>query len=85
MLPADAREIVRLYSAWPVVTLDEVAILTAGELQVRRSIAFWDALIVAAAQLAGADEILTEDLSHGEVVEGVRIVNPFREVAPGPA
>lgn len=78
MRPADAREIVRLYSAWPVVTVDPVLILTASELHERRSMSFWDALIVAAAQRAGADEILTEDLSDGEVIDGVRIVNPFR-------
>jgi predicted nucleic acid-binding protein len=76
--PADAREIVRLYSAWPVVTVDPVLILTASELHERASISFWDALIVAAAQRAGADEILTEDLSDGEIIDGVRIVNPFR-------
>ena len=76
--PADAREIVRLYSAWPVVTVDPVLILTASELHERASISFWDALIVAAAQRAGADEILTEDHSHGEIIDGVRVVNPFR-------
>ncbi len=78
MPSADAREIVRLYSAWPVVTVDPVLILTATELHERASISIWDAMIMAAAQRAGADEILTEDLSDGEPIDGVRIVNPFR-------
>lgn len=78
MRPAHAREIVRLYSAWPVVTVDPVLILAATDLHEHRSISFWDALIVVAAQQAGADTILTEDLSDGDVIDGVRIVNPFR-------
>ncbi len=40
-------------------------------------IAFWDALIVAAAIWAGADRILLEDLNAGQTISGVRIENPF--------
>jgi predicted nucleic acid-binding protein len=38
----------------------------------------WDGLIVAAAAEARCSKLLTEDLQHGQVVEGVRIENPFR-------
>jgi len=37
----------------------------------------WDGLIVAAAVEAGCSKLLTEDLQHGQVVDGVRIENPF--------
>ena len=37
----------------------------------------WDGLIVAAAAEAHCSKLLTEDLQHGQVVEGVRIENPF--------
>jgi predicted nucleic acid-binding protein len=37
----------------------------------------WDGLIVAAAIEARCPTLLTEDLPHGQVVEGVRILNPF--------
>ena len=40
-------------------------------------ISFWDGLILAAAEEADASELLSEDLSHGQLVEGIRIVNPF--------
>lgn len=43
----------------------------------RLSIRFWDALIVEAAILGGAGHILTEDLRHGQVIDGVRVHNPF--------
>lgn len=38
----------------------------------------YDALIVAAAQHGGAGILYTEDLQHGQVVDGLRIVDPFR-------
>ena len=41
-------------------------------------IQFYDALIVAAAEASGCDEILTEDLNDGQVYCGVKAVNPFR-------
>jgi predicted nucleic acid-binding protein len=41
-------------------------------------LSYWDSAIVAAACAQGCQEILTEDLSHGRQLEGVREVNPFR-------
>lgn len=38
----------------------------------------WDCMIVAAALEAGCDTLLTEDLSHGQVIGGLRVENPFR-------
>ncbi len=37
----------------------------------------WDGLIVAAAVEAKCSTLLTEDLQHGQFVDGVRIENPF--------
>lgn len=39
---------------------------------------FYDALIVAAALSAGCRRLLTEDLQHGQRIEGLTIENPFR-------
>lgn len=38
---------------------------------------FWDALIVAAAESAKCEILWTEDLNDGQIVRGVRIVNPI--------
>jgi predicted nucleic acid-binding protein len=38
---------------------------------------FWDSAIVAAALALGCERIYTEDLNHGQVVEGLTIINPF--------
>jgi predicted nucleic acid-binding protein len=38
---------------------------------------FWDSAIVAAARALGCDRVYTEDLSHGQVVDGLTVINPF--------
>ena len=47
------------------------------ELCGRYGFSIWDGLIVAAAAEARCSILLTEDLQHGRVVEGMRIENPF--------
>jgi len=49
-------------------------------LQIRKAhgFSFWDSAIVAAARTLGCDRLYTEDLNHGQVVEGLTIVDPFR-------
>ena len=37
----------------------------------------YDAIIVASAQTAGCNVLLTEDMNTGEIMGGVRITNPF--------
>ena len=37
----------------------------------------WNALSVEVALTGGADQLLTEDLQHGQVKDGVRVENPF--------
>jgi len=83
MSPADAREIVQLYSAWNVVLIEPSLILTASQLHEEHQLSFWDALVVEAARAAGADRLLTEDLTDGQEIEGVRIVNPFLAAGAG--
>lgn len=51
------------------------------EIKVQYGIQFYDALIVAAAEASGCDEILTEDLNDGQVYCGIKAVNPFKEGA----
>ena len=41
-------------------------------------LSYWDALIVETAIDAGASSLLTEDLQHGQVFDGLRVVDPFR-------
>ena len=48
------------------------------DLQTRYRLSFYDSLIVAAALEAGCKTLYSEDLQHGQRIEGVAITNPFR-------
>ena len=43
----------------------------------KHRLAFWDAMLWAAAQRAGVRHLLTEDLQDGFALAGVKFVNPF--------
>lgn len=49
-------------------------------LQIRQThgFSFWDCAILAAARMLRCDRLYTEDLTHGQVVEGVAVIDPFR-------
>jgi len=72
-----ARGLVGAYGAWDVSCPTLETLLAASEIQERHQLSFWDAMIVAAAQEAGADTLLTEDLNHGQLIEGIHVVNPL--------
>jgi predicted nucleic acid-binding protein len=72
-----ARGIIENYLAWPVELNDAKTVLAASEIEERHMLSFWDALIVASARNAEAEKILTEDLNHGQRIEGILIENPF--------
>ncbi|MCP9455872.1 MAG: PIN domain-containing protein [Nitrospira sp.] len=76
--PAKARGILGNYASWDVVRNGLKTILMASEIEERHRLSFWDSMIVAAAAEGGATRILTEDLGHGQVIEGIEVVNPFR-------
>ena len=77
LTPASARGVIQNYLAWHIETNEPSTVLLASEIGERNLLSFWDALIVASASKAGADRILSEDLNHGQVIEGILIENPF--------
>lgn len=77
-LPSEvAEERVRDFSGLPLVRVDAPIILAAIARSRSQRFSFWDALIVEAAHAAGASRLLTEDLQHGQEIEGLRVENPF--------
>ena len=60
-----------------LVTLRLDIILAAIDLQRLHRISFWDALIVRSAVAANCVCLLSEDLAHNYIIDGVRIENPF--------
>ena len=72
------RDIVADYLTWQVVVNGGDSILEALDLEGRYQISFWDALVVHAAQVSGAELLYSEDLSDGQTYGSVRVINPFK-------
>lgn len=75
--PETVRRILEIRRLFKVVTLELSTVMQAIELAMTAQLSLWDALILSAAHAAECDVLLTEDLNAGQVVQGVRIVNPF--------
>jgi len=76
---AEAETALEIFARFSPATEDWRMVVGA----VRRSrefmLSFWDALILEAALRGGADTLLTEDLQHGQRIEGLTVENPFLE------
>ena len=67
-----------LHRQHTVAVVDEEVMLRAVDLRRAYSLSYWDSLIAAAALLAGATRLLTEDMQDGLWIEGrLQIVNPL--------
>jgi len=75
--PEVAMGYLRIIEEWPVVEINPVMVRASAELSAETKISFWDALIVVAAKKLKAKRLYTEDLSHGQKILGVEVVNPF--------
>jgi predicted nucleic acid-binding protein len=70
-----------LVEAWLRFTVQETTLplmRAALAATARHHVSYWDAAIIEAARLLRCRVVLSEDLSHGQDFEGVRIENPFR-------
>lgn len=67
---------------WGPQPVDGALVKHALELGSHHRLSHWDSLIVAAAQRAGCNRLLTEDLNDGQSFGAVRVVNPFTHQPP---
>jgi len=72
-----AKDILSDLLKWDVVINNGESILEAVEIVLRYGYCFWDSLIIEAAIRGGVVTLLSEDLSHGQIINGVTIRNPF--------
>ena len=77
LLPIQVREQLLFWEQLEVIQVTPAIIHAGLDLHQTRSLSFYDGLIVAAAQTSGCTVLYSEDMRAGEVVSGVRIVNPF--------
>lgn len=70
-----------LIEAWSRFRIQDMTLpILHTALRIRKAHGFslWDSAIVAAALALGCDRVYTEDLTHGQMVDGLAIVDPFR-------
>jgi predicted nucleic acid-binding protein len=75
--PALARGKVEIFSRFQLVEPAVTDVLAAIDFHRLHHISYWDALIVHCAKKSGCKIVLSEDMQHGQVIDGVRIENPF--------
>ena len=73
----ELRLVLRDYQTWEVVTNTPASILAALDIEARYKTSFWDALILQAAETAGATVLYSEDLARNQFYGAVRVVNPL--------
>ena len=72
-----ARADVEDFLKWHPVATTPALIKTAWQIQDDYRLSWWDCLVMAAAQHAKCDILLSEDFSAGQDYDGVRVINPF--------
>ncbi len=73
-----AKEYVENFSdSFTVEQTSVPLILKAINISIKNQFSFWDSLILSAAIQSGCIICYSEDLSNGQIIEGVKIVNPF--------
>jgi predicted nucleic acid-binding protein len=72
-----SRQHLRDFRVFDIVQITPELIETGIDTSLLHQTSFWDGLILAAASAANANELLTEDLSHGQTIDGITLRNPF--------
>jgi len=75
--PEQARDRLRALRRWTIHSPMAEDVLRAAALSEDHRISFWDAMIVTSAAELGCRRLWSEDLTDGQLIAGVRIINPF--------
>ena len=76
--PLQARQHLRDFRIFDIVQVTPAIIEEGIDCRILHQLSFWDGLIIAAAATAASSELLSEDLNHGQVIQGITVRNPFR-------
>lgn len=74
----EINDFLRAYMGLRTITVDPAMVPRGFEIKNRYDIQFYDAMMLAAAERAGASEIYTEDLNDGQLYCDIKAVNPFK-------
>ena len=81
LTPEEAWDDIEALSTWEPLPLDMAILARAFAAHQRYGLSWWDAMIVAAAEVSGCSRILSEDLSDGASYFGILVENPFKSLS----
>lgn len=68
----------RTWRRFPTQEITIAIVEDALSIKARYQLSYWDAAIIAAARAMNCQEVLSEDMNHGQEYGGVKVTNPFR-------
>jgi len=74
-----AQRKIQLLARLEIVSIAHEDIVLAIDIHRLHRLSFWDALIVRMAQKTACPVLYSEDMNSGQMIAGVRIINPFAE------
>jgi predicted nucleic acid-binding protein len=77
MDPTIARVQAEFYSRFELIAPVLADAFAAMDLHRLHRYSYWDSLMIRCALGSGCKVLLSEDMQHGQSIDGVRIVNPF--------
>lgn len=78
-LPHDiAAGLIKSWTRFKVQEITLPVLFGALAIKAAHGLSYWDSAIVSAARASGCEELFSEDMSHGQVIEGIILTNPFR-------
>lgn len=75
--PDEAERFVISTLRFPIQSQTPELLQLAFDIRRQLKFSYWDSAIVAAAMMTNCDILYPEDLQHGQIVNGIRVVNPF--------
>ncbi len=76
----EAVDYINLLRVQPCVPVDAEVVVHGASLSQRYDLSYWDGAIIAAAHIAGAKTLYSEDLNDGQLYGDVVVVNPFKSL-----
>ena len=77
MTHEQAMEFLRPLRTLPTQEITVELFNRATEIKQKFGLSYWDAAILAAAKMLGCEAVYSEDMSHQEDYDGLRVINPF--------
>ena len=75
--PIETRQLVKDFQMFELVQVTPGTIDGAIDRSILDQISFWDRMVFSVSKLSRCENLYSEDMSHGQVINGVMIYDPF--------